>query len=186
MINLRILGFDIENKPLAYLGDGFTTAKITAIAACWANDPKSMTYWPIPLGKDSEAIKVLEAFRVLYDQADVVTGHYIRKHDLPHINGALMRYGRPPLEQKMTIDTKNDWFKKKDISAKLENLLKYYGIPHNKAHVSAAEWEAANDGDMRGLKKLRQRCEGDVRAQLALYKKMAKLGHLSEPKVWRP
>lgn len=183
---LRILGFDIENKPLAYLGEGFTTAKITAIAACWADQPKSMTYWWIPMGKDNEAIRVLESFRELYNQADIVTGHYIRKHDLPHINGAMMRYGLAPLDQKNTIDTKSDWFRKKDISAKLENLLKYYGIPHSKAHISAAEWEAANDGDMRGLKKLKQRCVGDVRAQLALYKKMATLGHLSASKVWRP
>ena len=29
---LRVLDFDIENRPLSYLGSDFTTAEVTAIA----------------------------------------------------------------------------------------------------------------------------------------------------------
>jgi len=32
---LRVLSFDTENRPLAYLGGDFTTGEITAIAASW-------------------------------------------------------------------------------------------------------------------------------------------------------
>lgn len=122
----------------------------------------------------------------MYDQADLVTGHYIRKHDLRIVNGLLMRYQQAPLGSKLTIDTKSDWLKKKDVSASLENLLKYYGIPHSKVHLSTADWEEINDGNPRLLPLLRARCVGDVRAQVALFKKMVKLEHLGEPKMWQP
>jgi hypothetical protein len=36
---------------------------------------------------------MLEKFLVAYNAADVVTGHYIRKHDLPLINDHCIRMG---------------------------------------------------------------------------------------------
>src|SRR5690606_40829515 len=44
---------------------------------------------------------MLREFKRLYDEADGVTGHYIRKHDLPIINGALLEHGLPLLGPKM-------------------------------------------------------------------------------------
>src|SRR5690349_17074327 len=83
---LRVLDFDIENRPLAYWYDGATTAEITAIAACWMDEPRSMRVWL--LGPD-EPLEMLEGFLFMYNLADMVTGHYIRRHDLPILNGAM-------------------------------------------------------------------------------------------------
>lgn len=88
---LRILDFDIENRPLSYLGQDFTTAEITAIAAGFT-DSERISCWTLKLGGDST--DMLTAFRRMYDRADMVTGHYIRRHDLPIINGALLEHGR--------------------------------------------------------------------------------------------
>lgn len=177
----RVLAFDIENKPISYNGE-FPTAHITAIAACWADNPDFMHYWPVAWSNYRQA---LEAFRRLYDEADLVIGHYIRRHDLPIINGRMMTGGLAPLGDKLTSDTKLDWLKKSSVSASLENMLKYYGIEHTKAHVSVAEWESINEGDPRGLALLKARCTGDVAAQVALHKRLVELGHLSAPKIWR-
>ena len=182
MASWRILAFDIENKPVSYNGD-WPTAHITAIAACWVDQPESIRYWPVTF---KTVAKQLERFRAVYDKADIVTGHYIRKHDLPIINGRMMTNMLSPLGQKMTLDTKLDWLKKKDVSATLENLLKYYGIEHGKAHLSAADWEAINEGDVAGQTLLKERCVGDVIAQAALFRKMVSLDHLGAPKMWRP
>ncbi len=116
----RILDLDIENRPLAYLGQDYTTSEITAIAACWDGEPKSMRCWL--LGRDLPQ-EMLAGIWEMYDQADLVTGHFIRRHDLPKINGALLEYGLWPLPEKLTCDTKLDLLKHGgEISASQENL----------------------------------------------------------------
>src|SRR6185436_10157697 len=90
---LKVLDFDIENRPLSYwIPDGKPTAEITAIASCWADDPESMVVHL--LGQDDPEL-MLQFFVNRYNKADIVTGHYIRVHDLPIINGALMEFGLP-------------------------------------------------------------------------------------------
>jgi hypothetical protein len=37
------LDFDIENRPLTYLGSDFTTAEVTAIAWAWTDAPQHVT-----------------------------------------------------------------------------------------------------------------------------------------------
>src|SRR5262249_41684765 len=105
----RILDFDIENRPLTYLGGDFTTAEITAIACGWADRPDDyIACFLLYAATEPNAKSMLKSFRVHYDRADIVTGHYIRKHDLPIINGAMTELGLPPLGPKLTIDTKLD------------------------------------------------------------------------------
>jgi hypothetical protein len=69
--SLRILDFDIENMPLSYNGQDFTTAQITAIAASWA-DKKRVHCWV--LGEVTYR-EMIENFLELYDQADSRSGH---------------------------------------------------------------------------------------------------------------
>ena len=40
---MRVLDFDIENRPLSYLGSDFTTAEVTAIAWAWCDRPEDVT-----------------------------------------------------------------------------------------------------------------------------------------------
>lgn len=183
MTKLRILDFDIENRPLAYMGEDYTSAEITAIAACWDGKPKTMRVWL--LGRD-EPVEMLKAFVALYDEADLVTGHYIRMHDLPVINGALMEHGLPPLEQKLTCDTKLDLVQRKYISASQENLGEMLGIPATKVHMSNAKWRVANRLTPAGQKLTRERVTGDVLQHMAIRRALLDRGLLSSPKTWRP
>jgi hypothetical protein len=50
---LRVLDFDIENRPLSYWYDGKSTAEITAIAWWWiGEDPsRSATAWIVAAGR---------------------------------------------------------------------------------------------------------------------------------------
>lgn len=183
MSKLRILDFDIENRPLAYLGQDYTTAEITAIAACWDRQPKTMVVWL--LGRDDPKA-MLEGFHTLYDQADMVTGHYIRKHDLPIINGAMLEHGLRPLDMKLTCDTKLDLIAHLYLSASQENLCESLGIPAAKVHMSNARWREANRLTDKGLELTRRRAVGDVLQHMALRRKLIELGSLSAPKAWRP
>jgi hypothetical protein len=179
---LRVLDFDIENRPLSYLGQDFTTAEVTAIAAGFVGETKVQCWLLGPV----TAKAMLEGFRAMYDQADIVTGHYIRKHDLPIINGALIELGLPPLAPKLSSDTKLDLIRFYGISKAQENLAQMLGLAEEKTHMSNASWREANRLTARGLAKTRARCVGDVLQHMAMREKLVRRGLLGRPKVWRP
>lgn len=179
---LLTLDFDIENRPLSYLGMDFTTADVTAIAASFVGE-KKVHVWL--LGEDtSEAM--LEGFQDLYDRADCVTGHYIRKHDLPIINGARMEFGLRPLGPKLTSDTKMDLLKRGGISASQESLADMLGVPSPKYHMSQAKWRAANRLTPEGIAETRKRVVDDIRQHKQLRLAMAAAGILGAPRTWYP
>ena len=194
MSKLRVLDFDLENRPLSYLGQDFTTAEITSIAAVW-NGSGKVYVWVLGTtcehcgertGNTGE--EILEGFVNLYNQADMVTGHYIREHDLPIINGSLAEYGMPILSDKMTSDTKLDFIKSKGISQSQENLsdmLELYVVGYEKYHMSNDDWREANRLTKRGVAFTKARVTSDVRQHMALRKQLVKRGLLGSPKVWR-
>lgn len=186
-----ILDFDIENRPLSYWMADRPTAEITAIASCWAGRPDSMYVDLLEPGEDGPDRLLLNFVR-RYNLADAVTGHYIRRHDLPIINGALMELDLPLLGPKLTIDTKLDMFKKADIPATQEYLLEVldvrdmYGKPFRKYHMSQHDWREANRLTELGRRKTRERVASDVYAHMALRLEMDRLGMLRPPRMWDP
>ncbi len=179
----RILDFDIENRPLSYLGNDWTSAEITAIA--WSWDPSDVVE-VVLLGPLSER-EMLEQFVKVYDEADIVTGHYIRKHDLPMINGMMtLEHHMPPLGKKNTIDTKNDLTRRKDLSASQENLSAIFDLPEPKHHMNQSEWRSANRLTPEGLEKTRKRVTDDIVQHKALRAKLTELGLLGPPRLWWP
>ena len=177
----RTLDFDIENRPLSYWVPDKPTAEITAIAACWVDDPRSMKVWL--LGRDDPK-QMLEEFLTLYNQADMVTGHYIRMHDLPIIRGALMEYGLPILSAKMTEDTKLDLASRGDLPATQEHLAAMFGVRAVKEHMTQAMWREANRLTAEGLEMTDRRVRGDVRQHMELRVALRKAGVLGPPKMW--
>ncbi len=184
MSKLRILDFDIENRPLSYLGHDYTTAEITAIAWCFDGEPKTLRC--VLLGRDHPRT-MLEDFRATYNAADMVTGHYIRMHDLPIINGAMVELGLDPLEAKMTCDTKLDLIKKGPVfSASQENLCAMLGLAKPKIHMNTVMWREANRLTDAGLVLAAKRAIGDVIQHMALRRELVKRNLLGPPKIWRP
>jgi hypothetical protein len=179
---LRILDFDIENRPLAYMGQDYTSGDITAIAACWVGQPSSMKVW---LLRRDEPIDMLMGFFDWFVAADMVTGHYIRKHDLPVINGALLEHGLEPLSDKLTCDTKLDLRDIKHLSLSQENLCEYFGIRAQKQHMSNAAWREANRLTPKGLAMTETRVKRDVIQHMALRVRLVELDQLRAPQVWR-
>lgn len=204
---LRILDFDIENRPLSYWAPDMPTADITSIASAWRGDHDSMEVSllaPPCWHKGHEehcpempdflvSTKVmLERFVARYNEADIVTGHYIRKHDLPIINGALYDQKMPLLGPKLTSDTKLDMFKKADIPATQEFLLELLdpqcniGVPLIKYHMSQRTWREANRLTREGTEQTRIRVQNDVHAHEHLRDEMLRREMLREPKMWKP
>lgn len=184
---LRVLTLDIENAPISYLGSDWTTGLITAIA--WGWYPRGRIEARL-LG-ECRPDDMLEDFLIAYNEADVVSGHYVLKHDLPILNRAMLRVGFPPLEPKMVSDTKMHLPKGQYVSCSQENLSELLGVKAGKFHMNAARWERANvaalgGGDPAGLELTRRRVTDDVRQNRQLRAKLIELGHLGPPRMWRP
>lgn len=176
----RILDFDCESRPLSYLGGDYTTAEITSIAASFGlKEP--MHCWLLGI-HDPEVI--LDSFRELYDQADIVTGHYIRKFDLRLINGAMLEYGRPPLSPKLVSDTKIDLVKTRDISASQESLGEILGVSTPKYHMSQHAWRQANR--LQNLTLTKTRVTDDVKMHMEMRLRLLEVGALGAPRMWYP
>lgn len=179
---MRVLDFDIENRPLSYLGSDFTTAEVTAIAWAWCDQPDEVTVY---LLGETPLIDILEAFCRSYRQADMVTGHYISGHDLPMVNGALMESRMPPLPDVLMQDTKTHLVKSKGLSLSQESLGAMFRLEQAKVQMNQSKWRAANRLTPEGLAEVRQRVVGDVRQHIALRKELLALGYLAPPSVWK-
>lgn len=180
--NIKILDFDCEARPLSYWYDR-PTAEITAIASCWVDDPKSML---VHLLGEHDTLFILNSFVERYNEADMVTGHYIRRFDLPLINGALMEFGLPKLKPKLTSDTKMDMYSKGDIPATQEFLGELFGLDEPKIQMSQVKWRAANRLSREGLRSTKKRVVGDVTQHMALRKWMLEHDLLKSPRMWFP
>lgn len=178
---LKILDFDIENRPLTYLGGDFTTCEVTAIAASF--DGVSVESWV--LGEDHPAW-MLEGFRTMYDQADIVTGHYIIKHDLPTLQGAMLEFGFDPLPPKLVSDTYADLISIKGVSKSQESLSAMLGVRALKVGMSQADWREANRLTPEGIMKTRARVTGDVLQHIAMRAELLRRGMLRSPRPYDP
>lgn len=193
----KTLDFDIETRPLSYTGWG-NTDEITSIACSWVGQDE-VYFLNLPAGMKTDgeyfgATRVmLGMFVQLYNQADIVTGHYIRNFDLPKINGALLENGMYGLEPKLTSDTKNDLIKFSGLSKSQENLgmlLHKFNANkpflNNKEHVSQMEWRQVNRLTVEGIEENKRRVAGDVKQHKELRQALIEAHMLRAPKTWRP
>lgn len=181
----KILDFDIENRPITYWTDRRPSAEITAIASCWLDDATSMKVDVLNVFVDSYEY-MLARFVARYNEADMVTGHNIRKHDLPIINGALVELGMAPLQPKVTSDTYLDFVKHGDISVAQESLAGLMDIAMAKVHMTQNDWREANRLTELGIAKTKKRATMDVLQHMYMREELLKRGLLKSPKTWSP
>lgn len=192
----RILDFDIENRPLSYWVPDRPSAEVTAIAWSWVGERRvhcallGVHSAPAPYYGDFDVYDnvaaILEAFVEAYNEADLVTGHYITRHDLPIINGALIENGLPILGQKLVSDTKTHLVKRQDLPASQEALAAYLDVRAPKVQMTQADWREANRLTPDGLTKTHKRVAGDVKQHKQMRAELINRGLLKGPTVWRP
>jgi hypothetical protein len=178
----RVLDFDIENRPLTYLGSDFTTGEVTAVAWAWTDQPDNVT---VRVLGETDLADILKEFAEAYEQADLVTGHYILGHDLPMLNGAMMEFRLPALSDKMVQDTKVHMMRSKGLSLSQESLAAMFRLSHQKESMNQIQWRAANRLTPEGLVEVKRRAVGDVQQHIELFGTLQALGYLTPAKVWR-
>lgn len=183
---LKRLNFDIECRPLGWLGGDWVHKEVTAIGWCWMGSHIPEPEVAMLTKRDDSAKAMLRKFLKVYEEADMVVGHYIRSFDLPVIQAELIEMGLPTLGEKLTHDTKNDLLKHTGISKSQENLGAMLGLDHPKVHMTVPDWREANRLTEAGLRKTRNRVIGDVLQNMDLHEALMERGLLGPPKVWKP
>jgi hypothetical protein len=183
---LLILDFDIETRKIGfheggrYKPDG---CEPVIVAAAFNDDDPSVwgmgETWRITKYKG-----MVRRFRDAYEEADIVTGHYIRKFDLPIMNWAMLECGLPPLPPRRVIDTKTDLVTGAGMSASQENLGALRALEESKFHMNDVRWRMVGRLTPEGLSLARKRVRDDVVQHRALRKSLA--GWLRPPSVWNP
>lgn len=178
----RILDFDTESRPLSWINQDFVSSELTAIAAQFIGERK-MHVWALG---ESSTEEMLLGFSSLYARADVVTGHYIRSHDLPRLQALLVEFDLPALGPKLTSDTCKDLTRIAALSKSQEALSAMFGLKAPKVHMNQAKWREANRLTPRGIRATKERVSGDVRQHMELRQELLRRGVLKPPRRWNP
>lgn len=183
MRQLKVLDFDCECRPVAWIGGDFVTRGLTAIG--WSFVGSGEVHSRVLTHKDRDTKRILEPFLVAYAAADIVQGHYIRGFDFGLVNGALVREGMPLLDAKMSRDTKNDLYTMSSVSKSQENLGALFELNHPKVPMNEPMWAEHNLWQTeRSVKWVRERVEGDVVQHIELTQTLVDLGYLTPPRRW--
>lgn len=128
--------------------------------------------------------EMLSDFVAAFNEADLVTGHYIRKHDLPLVNAMLLEAGMDPLKSVKTCDTKLDLIKLRHLPASQESLGAMLGIEAPKVGMTQTLWREANRLTPEGIELTKLRCVGDIRQHIEMREQLLLRGLLGEPSYW--
>lgn len=187
---LRVLDFDIEARPLHWISGDYVSREVTAIAWQWvgeARDPRCVLLLPYRTKAEWQACMtaMLGAFVDVYNQADVVTGHYITGFDLPTLNGALMECRLPLLQHKAAHDTKVGLVKRAGLSVSQEHLAATLGIRDPKERMNQADWRDGNRLTLEGIARTKTRVMSDVRQHIKFRDELLALDYLLPPRMWQ-
>lgn len=182
---LRVLDLDIETRRIGFHNAGRFApdgCEPVIVAMAWDGAPVE-TYSLKPRWNERDARRMLAAFRERYDEADMVTGHYITKFDLPILNGALLEWGMKPLGRKLVLDTKVGLLDIAGLSASQENLSALKNLAESKFHMNDNWWRKVARLTPEGLALATERVVSDVLQHQALREALADWLQTS---VWSP
>ena len=180
---LRTLHFDFEARPLSWYAGDQVSKEITAIAWSWIGEDEVHCSL---LTRRRSSLDVIRPFLRVYNEANIVTGHYIRGFDLPLLNATLVEHGQPALGPKLTSDTFQDLTKMHGMSRSQEALGAMLGLDHEKYHMDQTKWREGNRLTRKGLEQTRTRVVHDVRQHKELRARLVEAGWLRAPRVWKP
>jgi RNase_H superfamily len=174
----------METLAAGYADPAWVPDKITCISASWVDSDEIITFvtgqqdwWT----REGRARSVLWPFSQLLAQADVVTGHNIRRFDLRVWNAEAMRCGVEPVRRIHVEDTMSI-LKSKGFKKGLDNIAIELGCPEHKIDMPWAAWDLAYEEP--GWPKVIERCESDVRIHKWIRKEMGRRGWLKPVTAW--
>lgn len=182
---LKVLDFDIETRRIGFHNAGRFApdgCEPVTVGAAWDDGPVEV--WSLnPRWQERDARYLVTRFKRLYDEADMVTGHYITKFDLPILNGACLEWGLGPLSPKLVLDTKTGLLDVAGLSKSQENLAALLKLEESKFHMHDNGWRSVARLLPEALELAKTRVRSDVLQHQAL---RVALADWLKPSVWKP
>lgn len=176
----RILGIDIENKPLWYGGGDFVYDQVVCITPKWVGDELAETIWLDWRLADRTLIRLLQPLRDMIDDCDVLLGHNFR-HDWRGLQSVFNHLKQPFLPKRSVVDTMRCL--PSGMPRDLEWLCDMFSLGH-KPHVPKRTWIAALERyEDWAIEEVKERNRADVILTERLYEKERELGWLTPPRT---
>jgi len=118
-----------------------------------------------------------------FEEADILIGHNVKAFDKNFLNARFARYRLPMLPFREYIDTYHvARYGLKGVlqSASLENVGAFFGISIKKDKPSKEDWADCNAMIPSGVKRIRRRCEIDVKMNALVFNELKPYWH-----VWK-
>lgn len=187
--SLLVLDFDTECRPLHY-SEWRPESQITAYAWSWLGDhvvASSVLEHRNDAGQFHRLErKLLLEFMEHFNDADMVTGHYLLRHDLPLLVDHCIRLGVPLPDSKLVSDTKVHMPSVRALGLSQDNLANLLRLDEKKHHMSGRQWAEANVLTNQGRELTRKRVADDVTQHKAIRAELQEMGVLGAAQVWRP
>lgn len=181
MRRLKVVGLDIESKRKGsdWGGAQFSFRDLICADLRFTDGPHR--FLPFDFTREQ-----LDRWAEPLRQPNLLVVAHNGRYDLRGVSATLIGYGLRPLAANLLCDTlkdgpKGDGWILRDLGA----MAVRYGIPA-KGSIDKATWELAYAGNRKARALVRAYNLNDVDVVLALQRAMARRGHLSAPKVWRP
>lgn len=180
----KILLFDIENSTIK--GRFWRTGKqyvsheqiiddwyVLGYSAKWLFSTEIMS--DFVTAKESvqrDDKRVMQSLYKLINEADILIGHNVKKHDIPMVKTRFLLHGfKPPLPF-LVIDTLQiAWKEFAFSSAKLDYLSKMM-MSKEKLHTDYSLWKRCEDGDQEALDYMEEYCRMDTELEESVYIEM--------------
>src|SRR3954465_7136559 len=170
----RILGIDIENKPLWYGGGDFVYDSVICVTPKWVGTPdhEAVPVWLDWSHKDGSLIRQLAPLRNMIEESDALLGHNFR-HDWRGIQSVFNHLKQPFLPKRPIVDTMRCI--PSGMPRGLEWLCDMFELGE-KPHVPARTWSAAIERqEPWAIQKVKERNVTDVILTERLYEKEREL-----------
>lgn len=120
--------------------------------------------------------KVVEAFKKVFETADVHVTWYGGKFDLPMVNSRLVAHGMLPMAPVPHIDLwRTAKYQMKLASNRLANVQRFLGLPSEKTSVDGRVWLKAAAGFKDCLQYIVDHCYADIEVLEQAYDRMRPL-----------
>jgi hypothetical protein len=184
--DMAILDFDMESLAAGFADPAWVPQKITCISWSWVGYDAVNSVISTQMGFFIPSIRAnaLAQFMPIFNQADMVTGHNLLRHDLPLLRAECLYLGIEPPKAKLVQDTIRIG-KSKGLKKGLDNLGGMLMTQEEKQAMDWAAWEKAYEDPT--WQAVIDRCESDVRLHKEVRAEMLRRGGwLKKPVTWSP
>lgn len=180
----RILDFDIETVAAGFADPDWVPQKITCVAWSWIGSDRveSLVCGPEGIfGRPASRAEMLDPLLTAIGEADMVTGHNLRRFDLPVINAECMRLGLEPIRSVLVQDTMQ-LVRSKGLKKGQDNLARLLEVRTQKLPLDWQAWQDAYDEP--DWKTIRLRAESDVVGHKEVREELLARGLVKSPRLW--